>query len=102
MNLLQQSLIVPLRIYRWIGSPLKHACMGGPCCRFTPSCSAYAIEAVERHGAIRGGFLMLKRVARCHPWGGAGYDPVPDVFPSRQSSGGQGHIHSELKEQATI
>ena len=46
-------------------------------CRFTPSCSAYAIEAVERYGAARGGWLAVKRLCRCHPFGGHGYDPVP-------------------------
>ena len=48
-----------------------------PTCRFTPSCSQYAIEAIEKHGAIRGGWLATKRILRCHPWGGHGYDPVP-------------------------
>jgi putative membrane protein insertion efficiency factor len=48
-----------------------------PTCRFAPSCSAYAIEALERHGVFRGGWLTLKRLLRCHPWGGSGFDPVP-------------------------
>ena len=48
----------------------------GGACRFSPSCSAYAIEALERHGARRGGWMALKRIARCHPWGAAGFDPV--------------------------
>jgi putative membrane protein insertion efficiency factor len=48
-----------------------------PTCRFTPSCSAYAIEAIERHGAMTGGALALRRILRCHPWGGSGFDPVP-------------------------
>ena len=46
-------------------------------CRYTPTCSQYMIEAVTRHGVIRGGWLGLKRMARCHPWGGHGHDPVP-------------------------
>lgn len=46
-------------------------------CRFEPSCSAYADEAIRRHGAIKGCALALKRIGRCHPWGGSGYDPVP-------------------------
>lgn len=48
-------------------------------CRFTPSCSAYAIEAIEAHGALRGGWMAARRLGRCHPWGGHGYDPVPDA-----------------------
>ena len=48
-----------------------------PSCRYTPTCSAYAVEALEKHGAARGGWLALRRLSRCHPWGGHGYDPVP-------------------------
>lgn len=48
-----------------------------PSCRYTPSCSAYAITALRRYGAAKGGWLAAKRIARCHPWGGHGYDPVP-------------------------
>ena len=47
-------------------------------CRYLPSCSDYAIEAVDRHGLARGGWLAVRRVSRCHPWGGSGHDPVPD------------------------
>ena len=47
-------------------------------CRFAPSCSAYALEALDKHGPLRGGLLTVKRIGRCHPWGGSGYDPVPD------------------------
>ena len=48
-----------------------------PSCRYTPTCSAYAIEALRRYGAVKGGWLALRRIGRCHPWGGSGFDPVP-------------------------
>jgi putative membrane protein insertion efficiency factor len=63
---------LPIRLYRWLISPLL-----GSNCRYQPSCSAYALEAIERHGAWRGGWMSLGRICRCHPWGGDGYDPVP-------------------------
>jgi putative membrane protein insertion efficiency factor len=48
-----------------------------PSCRYAPSCSAYAIDAVSRYGALKGGWIALRRISRCHPWGGSGFDPVP-------------------------
>ena len=60
--------------YRTAVSPLI-----GANCRFEPTCSAYAEEALRTYGAFKGGWLALRRIARCHPWGGSGYDPVPDA-----------------------
>jgi len=54
-----------------------------PSCRYQPSCSAYAITAIERYGAARGGWMALKRICRCHPWGGQGYDPVPERIENK-------------------
>ena len=56
-------------------------------CRFTPTCSAYAIQALERHGAGRGSWLAFRRLMRCHPWGGQGYDPVPLVWKGSEGDG---------------
>jgi putative membrane protein insertion efficiency factor len=61
-----------LRAYRQLISP-----MYGQVCRYHPSCSAYALEAVETHGALRGCWLAIRRLGRCHPWASGGYDPVP-------------------------
>jgi putative membrane protein insertion efficiency factor len=67
-----------IQLYRWTLSPLQ-AFLFGPLarCRFTPGCAAYAQEALQTHGLVRGGWLALRRVCRCHPWGGCGPDPVP-------------------------
>jgi putative membrane protein insertion efficiency factor len=62
-----------IRTYQLLVSPLLP-----PSCRFLPTCSNYAIDAVHRHGPVRGLGLALRRLARCHPWGGSGYDPVPE------------------------
>jgi len=59
------------------GWQLGPSCILPPSCRFQPSCSQYAIDALSRHGAIKGGWMAFKRIMRCHPWGGHGYDPVP-------------------------
>jgi uncharacterized protein len=65
-------LIVLIVLYQRIISPWI-----GPKCRYTPTCSQYAIEALKKHGPVKGLWLTMKRVSRCHPWGGSGYDPVP-------------------------
>lgn len=65
-------LTLPILFYRACISPLFP-----PACRFTPTCSAYALEAIRKHGPFRGTWLAIKRICRCHPWGGSGYDPVP-------------------------
>ena len=61
-----------ITIYKYVISPLL-----GPKCRYLPTCSSYALEAIEVHGALKGGWLGVKRIFRCHPWGDSGYDPVP-------------------------
>jgi putative membrane protein insertion efficiency factor len=82
MNPLQHALILFVRLYRWTLSPLLVALFGAQC-RYEPSCSVYAIEAVRLHGALAGGWMAVKRLARCQPWGGCGCDPVPEVNLSR-------------------
>ena len=67
---------LPVRAYRLVLSPWV-----GHGCRYQPTWSAYAMEALERHGAARGSYLMAARICRCHPWGGHGYDPVPGSDP---------------------
>jgi len=81
-TLLRQVAILPILFYRYVISPFTPAA-----CRFQPTCSSYAVDAVTRHGVVRGGGLMLRRLARCHPWGGQGYDPVPSHAPPATSNG---------------
>ncbi|GAP72078.1 ribonuclease P [Candidatus Symbiothrix dinenymphae] len=64
--------LLPIWFYKYCISPLTPAS-----CRFAPTCSEYAIEAIKKHGALKGGWLAFKRILRCHPWGGSGFDPVP-------------------------
>lgn len=80
MNLIQQTLILAVRAYRSTLSPAQAVLFGQTLgCRFTPTCSQYAIEAIDRHGAVNGSLLTAKRLCRCHPWGGCGHDPVPET-----------------------
>ena len=71
-RILTLPLIDLVRFYQVCISPLKPAT-----CRFTPTCSQYALQALQKYGPIKGSWLALKRILRCHPWGGSGYDPVP-------------------------
>lgn len=72
VGVVTRALVLGVRGYQLILSPF----LGGRC-RYLPTCSAYAIEALRRHGPIRGTWLALRRIGRCHPWGGSGHDPVP-------------------------
>ncbi len=67
---------LPIHAYRLLLSPWI-----GNGCRFQPTCSVYALDALDRHGALKGGYLTVHRLCRCHPWGGHGYDPVPGADP---------------------
>jgi uncharacterized protein len=69
---LRRLVVLPIRVYQWTISPILPRS-----CRFMPGCSEYAAEAILAHGPLTGGWLGLRRILRCHPWGGHGYDPVP-------------------------
>jgi len=72
--MIKALLIAPIRFYQYFLSPWL-----GRSCRFTPTCSAYAIQAIQTHGAAAGLWLAIRRIGRCHPWGRSGYDPVPEA-----------------------
>ena len=82
MNVPTRLLRGLVQAYRFGFSPVL-----GPRCRFAPTCSEYALEAVSRHGALRGTWLAAHRLRRCHPWGGHGYDPVPAPPPNAPDAG---------------
>jgi putative membrane protein insertion efficiency factor len=67
-----EILLLPIKFYRYCISPLLP-----PACRYTPTCSQYAMEALRKHGLVKGAYLAVRRILRCHPWGLSGYDPVP-------------------------
>jgi hypothetical protein len=95
MNLLQHILILAIRVYRWTVSPMQ-IFLFGPAggCRFTPTCSEYAMEAVRAHGAMAGGWLVARRICRCHPWGECGHDPVPECGMRKAECGKTlEHVH---------
>ena len=72
LRILSLPFIALIKIYQWVISPIL-----GPKCRFTPTCSTYSIQAFKKHGVFKGMWLTVRRISRCHPWGGSGYDPVP-------------------------
>jgi putative membrane protein insertion efficiency factor len=71
LQIISLPLIGMIRLYQWMISPWL-----GPKCRFVPSCSQYAIEAFRKYGLFKGGWMAIRRISRCHPWGGSGHDPV--------------------------
>ncbi len=75
--MIRRALVLLVRLYQRLVSPLLP-----PACRFYPSCSAYAVQALERHGAVRGSWLTVRRLCRCHPFHPGGIDPVPDLLPA--------------------
>ncbi len=84
----RRMLLAAIRVYQLTLSPWL-----GRQCRYLPTCSAYAAESIERFGAPRGSWLALKRLGRCHPWGGSGYDPVPERGAPRDPKTDGGHVH---------
>lgn len=88
MSPLAHIIALPVRAYRLFLSPWL-----GSNCRFQPTCSAYALEALEKHGPIKGTLLTMRRLGRCHPLGSQGYDPVPDT-PSKKTCGCNGSKES--------
>ena len=78
-RVIARAMEMPVHFYRYAISPLLP-----PSCRYTPTCSQYAIEALRLHGPLRGSWLAIRRSLSCHPWGGSGYDPVPPR-PSQQN-----------------
>ena len=89
-NIVRQVLILPIKFYQRCISPLTP-----PVCRYTPTCSTYAIEAIQLHGPLKGTWLAIKRIVSCNPWGGHGYDPVPPIITDF-------HTHNVEAKQSLI
>ena len=89
MGILKKIFILPVRFYQLAISPHLP-----PSCRYTPTCSQYMIEAIQVHGPFAGGWMGLKRIGKCHPWGGSGYDPVPGKNDKHKHENGHQHPHS--------
>ena len=87
MSILKTIYTFPIRAYQMIISPML-----GPTCRYQPTCSYYMIDAINQWGILRGTWMGLKRISRCHPWGSTGYDPVPNN-PKRESNQDQNTDH---------
>lgn len=81
MTYLARALVAPIRLYQRLVSPLL-----GPRCRFEPSCSEYTAQSILRYGPVRGLYLGVRRLLRCHPWSAGGFDDVPEVFSWRTST----------------
>jgi len=79
--MLRKLFLIPVFIYQRAISPFLP-----PTCRYVPTCSQYAVEAVMKHGIFKGSWLALRRILRCHPWGGSGYDPVPEIWNKKQKN----------------
>ncbi len=90
-SLFGKIFILPIRLYQWVISPLFPSS-----CRHIPTCSAYAVEAIREWGPLRGTWMGTKRIAKCHPWGTSGYDPVPKRFG--HGCGEEGPVHEQSEE----
>lgn len=88
MNPVRGLVVGLIHGYRYIISPMLPKS-----CRYSPTCSAYALEALSRYGVLKGGWIALKRILRCHPWGGSGYDPVPGSVAAPEHDHLHDHYH---------
>lgn len=97
MTLFGQILSLPVRVYSCLISPMLP-----PTCRYVPTCSQYALDALRMHGGLAGGWLALRRIGRCHPWGGSGFDPVPECGHCDTSSADGSTRSTEIMSIAPI